>query len=228
MLIILGTMTTFAHSTPNTSVKFFRLTVAASRILYTVSPNHDMHRLPSCSSKNCLPSWRERRGIYSMMACRTRHALSSASSTMAGRRLSERNSIPMTLKNVLAQLWRTVQKIHLYSQSPICWWCSIEPQEIHPWEVARKEKGDVRWWLLCPIKELNHWFGWRERPAHAGRNPVKDHGRREQFGLGWLLSPKASKVLGMNIWVWQERVGETTSTWNLRWSGWTDFSLVIF
>ncbi len=70
--------------------------VAASRMLYTVSPNQDMHRLESCSSKNSLPSCVASRGMYSMIACRTRHDLSSASSTMAGKRWSASSWIPMT------------------------------------------------------------------------------------------------------------------------------------
>lgn len=35
-----------------------------------------------------------------MIACRTRHDLSSASSMMAGRRLSDRSSMSITIKNV--------------------------------------------------------------------------------------------------------------------------------
>lgn len=89
-------MATFAHSTPKTSVSLRRLTVAASRIEKTGSPSHAMQRLPSWSSKNWTPSCLARRGMYSMIACRTRHCLSSASSTMAGRRDLERSSIPMT------------------------------------------------------------------------------------------------------------------------------------
>lgn len=37
-----------------------------------------------------------------MIACRTRHDLSSASSTMAGSRLSDNSSIPITANLVLA------------------------------------------------------------------------------------------------------------------------------
>lgn len=65
-------------------------------MLYTLSPNHDMQRLPSCSSKNATPSCFASSGMYSMMACRTRHCLSSANSTIAGRRDCERSSIPIT------------------------------------------------------------------------------------------------------------------------------------
>ena len=96
MATTLGTICVLAHSTPNTSVNFFRLMVAASRMLYTVSPNQDMHRLESCSSKNSLPNCVASSGMYSMIACRTRHDLSSASSTMAGKRLSASSWIPMT------------------------------------------------------------------------------------------------------------------------------------
>lgn len=89
-------MATLAQSTPKTSVSFFRLMVADSRMLKTVSPSQDMHRFPSCSSKKGFPSWVASRGMYSMIACRTRHDLSSASSSMAGRRLSESSSISIT------------------------------------------------------------------------------------------------------------------------------------
>src|SRR6266849_5788318 len=95
-----GTMADFDHSTPKTSVNFFRLIVAASRILKTVSPSQDMQRLPSCSSKKGFPSWLASRGMYSMIAWRTRHDLSSASSTIAGSRLSDKSSIPITEQEV--------------------------------------------------------------------------------------------------------------------------------
>jgi len=96
MPITLGTIATLAQSTPKTSVSFFRLTVAASRMLKTVSPSQDIHRFPSCSSKKGFPSCVASRGMYSIIACRTRHDLSSASSRMAGRRLSESSSMSMT------------------------------------------------------------------------------------------------------------------------------------
>lgn len=89
-------MAILAQSTPKTSVSLRRLTVAASRIEKTGSPSQAMQRLPSWSSKNWTPSCLARRGMYSMIACRTRHCLSSASSTMAGRRALERRSMPMT------------------------------------------------------------------------------------------------------------------------------------
>ena len=104
MATTLGTICVLAHSTPNTSVNFFKLTVAASRMLYTVSPNQDMHRLESCSSKKSLPSCVASSGMYSMIACRTRHDLSSASSTMAGKRLSASSWIPMTEENQIRAL----------------------------------------------------------------------------------------------------------------------------
>src|SRR6267142_870331 len=105
MATTLGTICALAHSTPKTSVSFFRLMVAASRMLYTVSPNQDMHRLESCSSKNSLPSCVASSGIYSMIACRTRHDLSSASSTMAGKRWSASSWIPMTAENKIRGLF---------------------------------------------------------------------------------------------------------------------------
>ena len=39
--------------------------------------------------------------MYSMIACRTRHDLSSASSTMAGSRLSASSSMPITVSALL-------------------------------------------------------------------------------------------------------------------------------
>ena len=97
----LGMMASLAHSTPKTSVSFLRLCVAASRIEKTVSPNQLMQSAANFSSKNCTPSWLARRGIYSMMANRTRHCLSSASWTIAGSRDCERSSIPMTVHKKL-------------------------------------------------------------------------------------------------------------------------------
>jgi len=92
----LGTIETRAQSTPKTSVNFLRLTVAASRMLYTESPSQDIHKLPNSSSKKGLPNWVARRGMYWIIACRTRQDLSSASSTIAGSRLSDNNSMPIT------------------------------------------------------------------------------------------------------------------------------------
>lgn len=37
--------------------------------------------------------------MYSIIACRTRHDLSSANSMMAGRRLSDRSSMSITIRN---------------------------------------------------------------------------------------------------------------------------------
>ena len=51
-----GMIVVLAQSTPKTSVNFFRLIVAASRMEKTVSPSHDMQSAPSLSSKNCMPS----------------------------------------------------------------------------------------------------------------------------------------------------------------------------
>ena len=65
-------------------------------MLYTESPSQDIHKLPSSSSKKGLPNWVARRGMYWIMACRTRQDLSSASSTIAGSKLSDNNSIPIT------------------------------------------------------------------------------------------------------------------------------------
>lgn len=103
MVITLGMMASLAHSTPNTSVSFFRLCVAASRMEKTVSPSHPMHRLLSFSSKNLTPSWLASRGMYSMMARRTRHCLSSARLTMAGSSETDRGSMPMTFKSLAYQ-----------------------------------------------------------------------------------------------------------------------------
>ena len=63
---------------------------------HTWSPSHCMHKAPSFSSKNSTPSWLARSGIYSIIASRTRQCLSSASSTIAGRRDCESKSIPIT------------------------------------------------------------------------------------------------------------------------------------
>lgn len=96
MAITFGIMASLAHSTPKTSVNFFRFCVAASRMEKTVSPSQLMHSVLSFSSKNWTPSWLARSGIYSMMASRTRHCLSSASCTIAGRSDCERSSMPIT------------------------------------------------------------------------------------------------------------------------------------
>ena len=96
MAMTLGMMAALAQSTPKTSVSFLRFCVAASRIEKTVSPSQLMHRLPSFSSKNCTPSWLASKGMYSMMASRTRHCLSSASCTMAGSSDCESSSMPIT------------------------------------------------------------------------------------------------------------------------------------
>eukprot|EP00123_Amoebidium_parasiticum_P015460 comp22982_c0_seq1/m.36571 comp22982_c0_seq1/g.36571 ORF comp22982_c0_seq1/g.36571 comp22982_c0_seq1/m.36571 type:complete len:305 (+) comp22982_c0_seq1:1001-1915(+) len=63
----------------------------------TQSLSQVMQRLLSLSSKNSRPSCSASRGTYSMMARRTRHCLSSASSTMAGRSACDSSSIPTTL-----------------------------------------------------------------------------------------------------------------------------------
>ena len=92
----LGMMASFAHSTPKTSVSFLRLCVAASRIEKTVSPNQPIQRAASFSSKNLTPNWLANNGMYSIMASLTRHCLSSASWTIAGRSDCERSSMPIT------------------------------------------------------------------------------------------------------------------------------------
>ncbi|TNN38569.1 hypothetical protein EYF80_051262 [Liparis tanakae] len=73
----LGTMVFWAHSAPNFSTSFIRLQVAASRMAYT---------------RICPAN----RGMYSMMARRTLHLASSASSTMAGSSDWESWRMPMT------------------------------------------------------------------------------------------------------------------------------------
>jgi len=95
--IICGIIVVLAHSTPKTSVNFLRFAVAASRIEYTQSPNQDIHKLPSFSSKNWTPNWLASNGICSIIAKRTLHCLSSASSTIAGSKDWDNNSIPITL-----------------------------------------------------------------------------------------------------------------------------------
>jgi hypothetical protein len=55
MAKIFGKMVCLAQFTPKTSVKFFRLLVAASRMEKTQSPSQDMHKLESFSSKNSTP-----------------------------------------------------------------------------------------------------------------------------------------------------------------------------
>ena len=92
-----GMIDSFDQPTPKTSVSFLKFWVAASRIEKTVSPSHPMQRSLSCSSKNLTPSWLARRGIYSMMARRTRHCLSSANCTIAGSNDWERSSMPITI-----------------------------------------------------------------------------------------------------------------------------------
>lgn len=94
--------------------------VAASRMENTQSPSHVMHRLLSRSLKKSLPcrtrpwsaprfghaclsrhtSCFARSGIYSMMARRTRHCLSSANSTIAGSNDCDKRSIPITVPSV--------------------------------------------------------------------------------------------------------------------------------
>ena len=96
MAMTLGMMASLAQATPKTSVSFLRFCVAASRMLKTVSPSQLMHRLLSFSSKKVTPSWLASSGMYSMMARRTRHCLSSANCTMAGSSDCERSSMPMT------------------------------------------------------------------------------------------------------------------------------------
>lgn len=92
-------MALLAHPTPKTSVSFFKFLVAASRIEKTVSPSQLMQSVLSLSSKKSCPSWPASNGMYSMMANRTRHCLSSANCTMAGSSDCDRSSIPMTEEN---------------------------------------------------------------------------------------------------------------------------------
>ena len=85
-LLTLGITVCCAHSVPKFSTSFLRLLVAASLMANTWSMSHVMQRLFSFSSKKSTPSWPASSGMYSMMASRTRHFVSSASSTMAGSR----------------------------------------------------------------------------------------------------------------------------------------------
>mmetsp|Transcript_18894 Transcript_18894/g.46381 ORF Transcript_18894/g.46381 Transcript_18894/m.46381 type:complete len:212 (-) Transcript_18894:905-1540(-) len=86
-----------AHSTPNTCVSLRRFSIAASRIVYTLSASHVMHIFARRSSKNWTPIWLASSGMCSMIARRTRHCLSSASSIMAGSSDCDSESTPMTL-----------------------------------------------------------------------------------------------------------------------------------
>mmetsp|Transcript_37828 Transcript_37828/g.96705 ORF Transcript_37828/g.96705 Transcript_37828/m.96705 type:complete len:213 (+) Transcript_37828:372-1010(+) len=85
-----------AHSTPKTTVSFLRLVMAAALTVDTESASQAMHILASLSSKKAAPSCEARRGMCSMMARRTRHWRSSASSMMAGRSDCDRESTPIT------------------------------------------------------------------------------------------------------------------------------------
>ena len=111
MAMTFGMMASLAQSTPKTSVSFFRFCVAASRIEKTVSPSQLMHKLLSFSSKNVTPSWLASNGIYSIIANRTRHCLSSASWTIAGSSDCERSSMPMTVDYVSASIRKALRKL---------------------------------------------------------------------------------------------------------------------
>ncbi len=62
----------------------------------TWSPSHCMQRAPSLSSKKSTPSWLAKRGMYSMIAKRTRQCRSSANSTIAGNNDCDSRSMPIT------------------------------------------------------------------------------------------------------------------------------------
>ena len=91
-----GTMLSFAQADPNCFVSFCRVSMAASRIEYTLSSSHPMHCGTSCFFKNSGPSCCARRGTWEMMARRTLQCSSLANSSMAGMRLLERRSTPIT------------------------------------------------------------------------------------------------------------------------------------
>mmetsp|Transcript_24732 Transcript_24732/g.62465 ORF Transcript_24732/g.62465 Transcript_24732/m.62465 type:complete len:212 (-) Transcript_24732:866-1501(-) len=103
-----------AHSTPNTSVSLLRLAMAAPLTVDTESASHVMHILASLSSKKAAPSCDARRGICSIMARRTRHCLSSASSMIAGSSDCDRESTPMT--------WLTLSSLEMMLS--LASWCS--------------------------------------------------------------------------------------------------------
>ena len=69
------------------------------------STSHVIQRVFNFSSKNSMPSCPASSGMYSMIARRTRHLVSSANSTMAGRRLCESCLIPITCGNKIAVIF---------------------------------------------------------------------------------------------------------------------------
>ena len=83
-----------AHSGPNSWARRCKLMVAASLMEYTESSSHLRHWGPSFSSKKSAPSWLANKGMYSMIARRTRQCLSSASSSIAGSRLEQEDQFP--------------------------------------------------------------------------------------------------------------------------------------
>lgn len=143
MAMTWGSTVFFAQSQPNISTSCLRFVVAASRTENTVSPNQEMHSCNSLSSKNSTPSWEAKNGMYSMMAKRTRHCLSSASSTMAGSKENDSRSTPMTIWNGVSLVVRYTLT-YLCSRSRASRWCSVWLQKSRPWAAARKGVTGIR------------------------------------------------------------------------------------
>jgi len=86
----------FYKTLPNTTALNYKkinkiITNYSLKYIYYLpwSISHVIHKLLSLSSKNCTPSWLANKGMYSIIAKRTRHLGSSASSTIAGKSVSE-------------------------------------------------------------------------------------------------------------------------------------------
>eukprot|EP01139_Manchomonas_bermudensis_P007002 Amastigsp_a179038_389.p4 type:complete len:147 gc:universal Amastigsp_a179038_389:1406-966(-) len=97
-------------------------------MVYTQSPIHVRQRFPSFSSKMSTPSCCARSGMCSMIARRTRHCESSASSITAGSSDCESRSIPMTsltASSLEMMFKRTSEKSSLSSWRKIGSKCSI-------------------------------------------------------------------------------------------------------
>lgn len=120
-------MALFAQPIPKTSVRFFKLFVAAARIEYTQSPSQDIHNVANFSSKNATPfefklfyltNWAAKRGMFSIIANRTLHCLSPASSTIAGRRDWDSKSIPITVLtfSILAMIFKRTSEASSFSR----------------------------------------------------------------------------------------------------------------
>lgn len=158
---------TLAHSEPNFSTRFLRLTVAASRIAKTLSMSHCIHKVFSFSSKTSTPCMREqlksgrkwdwalmltscsaRSGMYSMMANLTLHLASSANSTMAGSSDCASWLIPITTGGYY------ITNIAYTSLVCIIWnriatWCALYRMKIATWCALYRLHG-----LMCNRVQL--------------------------------------------------------------------------